>query len=595
MEEPRYQVDHRNKIPQYPGVYKFYDQDDILVYVGKAKNLRKRVNSYFTKAHNLNRKTRQLIREIRAISFTIANTEFDALLLENNLIKTHQPKYNILLKDDKTFPYICILNERFPRVISTRKFDPTRGEYFGPFSSVVAMKNVLELLRKLYTIRTCKLQLTEKNIQEGKFKVCLEFHIGNCLGPCEDRQTEAEYMMEIDQARNILKGDMSVVQRYFKDKMTECATVLEFEKAQRWKEKFELLEKFQLRSTVVNPRLSDLEVYTITSEPQVAFVNYMQIRNGAIVLAKTVEIKKKLEEPDKSVLEFAILSLREEHQSTYKEILANIEVELNEDIQLSVPKIGDKKKLITLSLKNALELKGERMRNKQNADPKNEVLEQMRIDLRLTDLPRHIECFDNSNLGGSNPVASMVYFRDGKPSKKDYRHYNVKTVEGPNDFASMQEIVFRRYKRLLDEQAELPDLIVIDGGKGQLSSACQALKDLDLYGRIPIIGIAKRLEELYYPEDSLPLHISKKSPSLKILQHLRDEAHRFAITFHRQKRSKNTFRTELEDIPGIGKSTSDQLLSRFKSLKKIGEASENELREVVGQARARKILKHFNR
>lgn len=589
MEEPRYQVDQRNLIPQDPGVYKFYDESGILVYVGKAKNLRKRVSSYFTKSHNLNRKTRRLIREIREISFTIANSEFDALLLENNLIKTHQPKYNILLKDDKTFPYICILNERFPRIISTRKFDQTRGEYFGPFSSVVAMKSVLDLLRKLYTIRTCKLNLSKKNIEAGKFKVCLEYHIGNCLGPCENLQSEEHYNEEIEQARNILKGQLSVVNRYFREGMHRAAEKLEFEHAQKFKEKLELLEKFQVKSTVVNPKLSNMDVFTITSNPNVAFVNYLQVKNGAIVLAKTVEIKKKLEESDEDVLGFAMLSLREEHESEHQEILTNIPVQLQEDLSITVPKIGDKKKLVTLSLKNALELKRERTTTAEPKERNSEIMETMRKDLRLTEVPRHIECFDNSNLQGTNPVASMVHFKNGKPFKKEYRHYNVKTVQGPDDFASMREIVFRRYRRLLEEDKELPQLIVIDGGKGQLSSACEALKELDLYGRIPIIGIAKRLEEIYYPEDSLPLHISKKSPTLKLLQHLRDEAHRFAITFHRNKRSKASFTTELENIPGVGKATADKLLNAFKSVKKIREASEEEIAAFVGEKKARVI------
>ncbi len=591
--EPRFSVEERNKLPHQPGVYKFYDKEDILLYVGKAKDLRKRVASYFTKSHNLNRKTRKLVHESRAISFTLANSEFDALLLENNLIKTHQPKYNILLKDDKTFPYICILNERFPRIISTRKFRPADGEYFGPFSSVVAMKSVLDLLRKLYTIRTCKLNLSEKNIEAGKFKVCLEYHIGNCLGPCEGLQSEDHYNEEIEQARNILKGNLSVVSRYFRSHMQSSAEKLEFERAQLYKEKLDLLEKFQLKSTVVNPKLTNLDVLAIVSTEDVAFINYMQVANGAIILARTLEIRKRLEETDADILAFAAMHLREEHDSGNKTIITNVRFTLEEDDEIIVPKIGDKKKLVTLSLKNALELKRERTKPDPESAPPSEVLLRMQKDLRLPEVPDHIECFDNSNLQGSNPVASMVCFRNGKPSRKEYRHFNIRTVEGPNDFASMQEIVYRRYKRVLAENADLPKLIVVDGGKGQLSSACQALKDLDLYGKVPIIGIAKRLEELYYPEDSLPLHISKKSPSLMILQHLRDEAHRFAITFHRNKRSKNAFKTELEDIEGIGKSTADKLLKAFKSVKKIREAPFESLEQVVGTAKARVVAEHF--
>ncbi|MEJ2004250.1 MAG: excinuclease ABC subunit UvrC [Cyclobacteriaceae bacterium] len=573
--EPRLVTDDRNKLPHQPGVYKFYNKDDVLIYVGKAKDLRKRVASYFTKSHNLNRKTRRLVKETKGISYTVANSEFDALLLENNLIKSHQPRYNILLKDDKTFPYICILNERFPRIISTRKFRPSDGEYFGPFSSVVAMKSVLDLLRKLYTIRTCKLNLSEKNIATGKFKVCLEYHIGNCLGPCEGLQSEPDYNEEIEQARQILKGNLSVVSRYFREQMQRASEKLEFERAQKFKEKLDLLEKFQVKSTVVNPKLTNLDVFAIVSTEDVAFVNYLQVVNGAIVLARTVEIKKKLEETDADVLRFAALHLREEHESGNKTIISNVRFSLDEDIEVIVPKIGDKKKLVMLYYKNAMETKRERVKPAEASTGPGEIMLKMKSDLRLSEVPDHIECFDNSNLQGTNPVASMVCFRNGKPSRKEYRHFNIRTVEGPDDFASMKEIVFRRYRRVLNEGEELPKLIVIDGGKGQ--------------------GIAKRLEELYYPEDSLPLHISKKSPSLMVLQHLRDEAHRFAITFHRKKRSKGAFNTELEEIGGIGKSTADKLLKEFKSVKKISEASAEKLAEVIGPAKAELVEHHFNK
>jgi len=593
--EPRLDTDDRNKLPHQPGVYKFYNKDDVLIYVGKAKDLRKRVASYFTKSHNLNRKTRKLVKDTQGISYTIANSEFDALLLENNLIKSHQPRYNILLKDDKTFPYICILNERFPRIISTRIFRPSDGEYFGPFSSVVAMKSVIDLLRKLYTIRTCKLNLSAKNIEAGKFKVCLEYHIGNCLGPCEGLQSEENYNEEIEQARQILKGNLSVVHRYFRDHMQDAAARLEYERAQKFKEKLELLEKFQLKSTVVNPKLTNLDVFAIVSTEDAAFVNYMQVVNGAIILARTVELRKKLEETDADVLRFAAMHLREEHDSGNTMIITNVRFQLEDEVEVVVPKIGDKKKLVTLSYKNAMETKRERIRAAEAASGPSDVMMKMKSDLRLSEVPDHIECFDNSNLQGSNPVASMVCFRDGKPSRKEYRHFNIRTVEGPDDFASMREIVFRRYRRVLNEGDDLPKLIVVDGGKGQLSSACSALKELDLYGKIPIIGIAKRLEELYYPEDSLPLHISKKSPTLKVLQHLRDEAHRFAITFHRQKRSKAAFTTELEEIDGIGKSTADKLLHAFKSVKKIGEASEDALAREIGQSKAERIAAHFRK
>lgn len=594
MQIPRHSVEQRNSLPNAPGVYKFFNKDEELIYVGKAKSLKKRVSSYFNKSHQLNRKTRKLISEIVSMEYTLANTEFDALLLENNLIKQNQPKYNILLKDDKTFPYICIVNERLPRIISTRKFEPTFGEYFGPFSSVVAMKNVLDLLRKLYSIRTCKFNLSEKNIQAGKFKVCLEYHIGNCKGPCENLQTEDDYDLEIGQARTILKGDLSVVRNYFKQQMLTASENLEFETAQKFKDKIDLLDKFQTRSTVVNPKLSELDVFTIVSEKQVAFVNYLQIKNGAIILAKTVEIKKKLEESDEDVLNLVAVELRDQHSSNNKEILSNIPIFPAEDVNNTIPKIGDKKKLLDLSLKNALEYKREKLKP-GGKEKKNETLVQLKIDLKLKDIPEQIECFDNSNLQGTNPVASMVCFKDGKPSKKDYRHFNIKTVEGPDDFASMKEIVHRRYSRLLNEDLPLPQLIVIDGGKGQLSSACEALQELGLYGQIPIIGIAKRLEEIYFPGDSIPIHINKKSPSLFLLQRIRDEAHRFAITFHRLKRSNASFNTELETIKGIGKETTDRLLKEYKSTRKIQALSQEELAAVIGNKKAEIVYTHFHK
>lgn len=594
MQIPQFTVEQRNSLPGTPGVYKFFNAKGVLIYVGKAKNVKKRVSSYFNKSHQLNRKTRRLVSEIKSIQFTLANTEFDALLLENNLIKENQPRYNILLKDDKTFPYICIVNERFPRIISTRKFEPAYGEYFGPYSSVTAMKSILELLRKLYTIRTCKLNLSEKNIDQGKYKVCLEYHIGNCKGPCEGLQTEKSYNKEIELARNILKGNLSVARNYFKKHMTRASEALAFEKAQHFKDKIDLLDKFQTRSTVVNPKLSELDVFTIASEEQVAFVNFMQVKNGAIVLAKTVEVKKKLDETDEEVLTLVAIALRNEHSSLNKEILTNKGISLADEVNSTVPIIGDKKKLVDLSLKNALEYKREKLRPSAK-EKKDETLVQLKTDLKLAELPNTIECFDNSNLQGTNPVASMVSFKDGKPSKKDYRHFNIKTVEGPDDFASMKEIVYRRYKRLLEENLPLPQLIVIDGGKGQLSSACEALKELSLYGKIPIIGIAKRLEEIYFPEDSIPLHINKKSPSLFLLQRIRDEAHRFAITFHRQKRSKASFNTELETIKGIGKETTDRLLQRYKSTAKIKQLSKKDLSEFLGNKKADLVYDHLHK
>jgi len=576
------------RLPDSPGIYRFYNEEDVLIYVGKAKNIKKRVTSYFSKSTGVNRKTLKLVSEICRIDFTVSNTEFDALLLENNFIKQNQPKYNILLKDDKTFPYLCILKERFPRIIYTRKYDPSQGEYFGPFSSVVAMKNVLELIRKLYTIRTCNLLLSQANIDQRKFKVCLEFHLGNCKGPCEGLQEETAYLEEIEQARNILKGSLSVVYQYFTTHMKNAASGMEFERAQRFKEKLDTLDRFQSKSLVVNRDLTDIDVFTITSMENYSYVNHMQIKEGAIIYSKTLELKKKLDEPDDELLSIAVVELREQTHSTNRTILSNIAITLLEDnVENVVPQIGDKKKLLSLSIKNALELKREREIFREGKKSKQkEVLMILQKDLQLQNLPSIIECFDNSNIQGTTPVASMVRFVDGKADKKGYRHFNIKTVEGANDFASMKEIVGRRYKRIIEEAEQLPDLIVVDGGKGQLSSACDALRELNIYGQIPIIGIAKKLEEIYYPEDPLPLHINKKSPGLLLLQQIRDEAHRFAITFHRQKRSKGQLKTEIEGLEGIGEKTAVKLLKHFKSIKKIKEAPFEEIEKLVGKTKA---------
>jgi excinuclease ABC subunit C len=581
-----------HRLPESPGVYKFYSEDDILIYVGKAKNIKKRVTSYFTKNSGVNRKTLKLVSEVNRIDFTVSNTEFDALLLENNFIKQNQPKYNILLKDDKTFPYICILKERFPRVIYTRKYDTSQGEYFGPFSSVVAMKNVLELVRKLYSIRTCNLLLSQQNVEQKKFKVCLEYHLGNCKGPCEGLQDEKSYMEEIEQARNILKGRVSIVYQYFINQMKTAASNMEFERAQRFKEKLDTLERFQSKSLVVNRDLTDIDVFTITSMVDYAYVNYMQIKEGSIIYSKTLELKKKLDEDDDELLSISAVELREQTRSTNRLILSNVPITvLEENVENIVPQIGDKKKLLSLSIKNALELRKEREIFREGKKSKQkEILTILQKDLQLQTLPSVIECFDNSNIQGTTPVASMVRFVQGKPDKKGYRHFNIKTVEGANDFASMKEIVSRRYKRLIEEEEPLPELVVVDGGKGQLSSACEALKELNIYGQIPIIGIAKKLEEIYYPEDPLPLHISKKSPGLLLLQQIRDEAHRFAITFHRQKRSKGQIKTEIEGLEGIGEKTVTKLLKHFKSVKKIKEATFEEIEKIVGRAKA-EILK----
>jgi len=578
-------------LPDAPGIYRFYNSEGILIYVGKAKSLKKRAGSYFVKTHD-SRKTAKLVSEIQKIEYTIANTEFDALLLENNFIKQNQPKYNILLKDDKTFPYLCILKERFPRIIYTRKYIPEDGEYFGPYSSVVSMKNVLELIRQLYSIRTCNLLLTPENINQKKFKVCLEFHIGNCKGPCEGLQEEASYLEEIALARNILKGQVSIVENHFKQQMQNAAQALQFERAEFFKNKINLLEKFQTKSLVVNQKMTDIDVISIVSSEQEAFVNYFQIQEGGIVFSKNLEIKKKLEETDEDLLSYAFQELRSTARFNNSVVLSNIPLSIkSEEIENLVPQIGDKKHLVSLSLKNALYLKSKKeVEKEEKKSKKNEVLEILQKDLRLQQLPQIIECFDNSNFQGTNPVASMVRFVDGKPDKAGYRHFNIKTVEGPDDFASMKEIVSRRYKRLIEESKPFPSLIIVDGGKGQLSSACEALQELELYGRIPIVGIAKKLEEIYYPEDSFPLHISKKSPGLLLIQKIRDEAHRFAITFHRLKRSNATFTTEMESIKGIGKKTADLLLAKYKSWKKIKEVSSKELIQLIGEKKAKMIL-----
>jgi excinuclease ABC subunit C len=581
-----------SSLPDSPGVYRFYNGENILIYVGKAKSLKKRVGSYFNKQSQYSRKTEKLVSEIQKIEYTIADSEFDALLLENNFIKQNQPKYNILLKDDKTFPYLCILKERFPRIISTRKYLPKQGEYFGPYTSVVSMNSVLDLVRQLYSIRTCSLLLSEENIKEKKFKVCLEYHIGNCKGPCEGFQDEHSYLEDIVHARDVLKGNLSVVDGYFTSRMKEASESLAFEEAAIYKRKLDLLEKFKSKSLVVNHKLTDIDVITITSTAEEAFINYMLIKEGSIIFSKNLEVKKRLDETDDDIISLATQELRTEFRSTNPTVFSNIALSVkSEDLENVVPQIGDKRKLVALSLKNALFLKAKKETDKaERKEKKNKVLGILQRDLRLTTWPGIIECFDNSNLQGTTPVASMVRFVEGRSDKAGYRHFNIKTVEGPDDFASMKEIVGRRYRRIMEEESAFPDLIIVDGGKGQLSSACEALKELGLYGKIPIIGIAKKLEEIYYPEDSFPLHINKKSPGLMLIQKIRDEAHRFAITFHRLKRSKSSLTTELETIPGVGRKTTDKLLGHFKSWKKIKEATEEELKALVGEKITQKII-----
>lgn len=584
MEVPHYHKDQVNLLPDNPGIYKFFDREKNLIYVGKAKSLKKRVSSYFNKQSSSDRKTRRMVSEVNSIEITIVNSELDALLLENSLIKNHQPRYNILLKDDKTYPYICITKERFPRIYATRTVNHEIGIFFGPYASVKAMNNVLDLIKHLLTIRSCRYNLSEENVLGGKYKLCLEYHIGNCKGPCQNLQPQIEYDKDIDQVIHILKGNLSMVKNHFKENMIRAAENMEFEKAQEFKDKIQLLDKFQAKSLVVNQNIADVDVFSIVSDERVAFVNFLKINNGAIVFTQTVEVKKKLNETNEDILSFVIIEFKERFNLSLKEVLTNVPVAFSDSgIEYAIPKIGDKKKLVDLSVKNVLYYRREREEASLNQREKEvRVLKKLQEDLQLKSIPFHIECFDNSNLQGTNPVASMVCFMNGKPAKKEYRHYHIKTVVGPDDFASMYEVTYRRYKRLLDEQATLPNLIVIDGGKGQLSSAAKALKDLGIYGSIPVIGIAKRLEEIYFPEDQYPVHIEKKSESLILLQKIRDEAHRFAITFHRNQRSKKSFITQLEGIKGIGKKTTDKLLQHFKSVKNIKLSTPEEIISLVG-------------
>lgn len=582
-------------LPEAPGVYQYYDKEGKLLYVGKAINLKKRVASYFTKQHD-NTRTRLLVKKIFNIKHIVVATETDALLLENNLIKKYQPRYNVMLKDDKTYPWICIKNERFPRVFSTRKMIKDGSEYFGPYTSMRTVHTLLELIKGLYQLRSCNFDLSEEKIKGGKYKVCLEYHLGNCLGPCEGLQTEMNYLDQIDAIRNILKGNFKESLSNFKKQMKRMATNLQFEDAQRVKEKIEVLENYQAKSTIVNPKINNVDVFTIVSDESYAYVNFLQISFGSIIRSHTLELKKKLEEPDDELLELAALELRQRFSSQSKEIYVPFEIKSEEGVRVSIPKLGEKKKILDLSERNAKYFRMERFKQAKIVDPDrhaNRIMAQMKKDLRLNTEPRHIECFDNSNIQGSHPVAACVVFRNGKPSKKEYRKFNIKTVDGPDDFASMTEVVYRRYKRMLEEEQPLPQLIIIDGGKGQLSSALKSLERLNLRGRIAIVGIAKRLEELFYPDDPIPLYLDKKSETLKIIQQLRNEAHRFGIEFHRDKRSKDALNTELESIPGIGEKTVIELLKYFKSTKRIAKAGFDELEAVVGANRAKKIVTHF--
>lgn len=586
-------------IPHKPGVYQYFDVDDKLIYIGKAKDLRNRVSSYFVQDKQLNGKTRVLVSKIRRIQFTIVDTEIDAWLLENSLIKKHQPRYNIMLKDDKTYPWIVIKKEPFPRVFSTRRMVKDGSTYLGPYASVGMMHTILELIKDTYALRTCNLPLTQENINANKFKVCLEYQIGNCKGPCQNYQSQEDYDHNISEIKDILNGKIGNVIKDVKQVVKTAAEELNFELAHLYQAKLNVLENYQSKSTVVSSAITNIDVVSIASDERYAFVNYLKVMNGAIIQTQTIEIKKRLDESDEELLSIAIAEFRSRFKSTSREIVVPFEIALEDsNLKLTVPKLGEKKALLELSQKNVLFFKKEKLNQYEKLNPElktERVLTQMKNDLRLTQLPYHIECFDNSNFQGKYPVSAIVVFKDAKPSKKDYRHFNVKTVEGPNDFATMQEAVYRRYKRMLDENQTLPQLIIIDGGKGQLSSALSSLKKLGIDKKVTVIGIAKRLEELYYPGDSLPLYLDKKSETLKIIQHLRDEAHRFGITFHRKKRDQGTLKTELEEIEGIGKTTADKLLKHFKSVKKIKEAGTEELAKLLNKKQMLALSNYFNK
>ena len=579
-------------MPEKTGVYRYYDKNETLLYVGKAKNLKKRVSSYFNKKQE-HGKTKVLVSKIHDIQYVVVPNEIDALLLENNMIKKHQPKYNVALKDGKTYPWICIKNEPFPRIFQTRNVIKDGSAYFGPYTSVRLVKTLLDFFHQLYPLRNCSLSLTDKNINTKKFKVCLEYHIGNCLGPCEDKQTAEEYQLGIKHIEQIIKGDIKSVTQHLKTAMLHFSEKMEFEKAQSVKDKIDLLNNYQAKSTIVNPKINDVDVFTILSDEDTAFVNYLKINSGAIIQAHTLELNKKLNETEEELLQLAIIELRQRFESTSKTIYCSHSLEnVWEDLSITIPKIGDKKKLIDLSLRNAKYMQLDKQKRKINNIEKQDnkrILEQLQKDLRLINRPRHIECFDNSNIQGTNPVAACVVFKNARPSKKEYRHFNIKTVVGPDDFASMEEVVYRRYKRLLDEQQTLPELIVVDGGKGQLSSAVKSLDKLKLRGKVAIIGIAKRLEEIYFPGDSVPLYLDKRSESLKLIQQLRDEAHRFGIMHHRKQRGKDILGTSLDKIDGIGPKTVELLISHFGSVKKVMEAKKEELEKLIGKAKSKKI------
>ena len=584
-------------LPSSPGVYQYLDENGTIIYVGKAKNLKNRVSSYFNKNQE-NRKTILLVRRIVDLHYIVVDTENDALLLENNLIKKYQPKYNIQLKDDKTYPWICIKREPFPRVFSTRRLVRDGSQYFGPYTNVKVLNTLLTLLKELFPIRNCNFDLSASNIKKGKFKVCLEYHIGNCKGPCEGKETEEEYNQYVQQIANISKGNLTPVFELLSQKMNYHAEKYEFELAQKMKEKMDILERYRSKSTIVSPTIDKVDVITLKEDEKSFFVNYLVISNGSIIHGYTTEIKKKLDEKKEDIIGFVLPEFRERFQSDSKEVIVAEHLNLKIDgLQFFVPQRGDKKQLIDLSLRNVSYYKLEKLKQEKIINPERHterILEKIKKDFKLADLPVHMECFDNSNIQGTNPVSACVVFKDGKPSKRDYRHFNVKTVEGPDDFATMEEVVYRRYKRLLEEQVSLPQLIIIDGGKGQLSSALKALEKLNLRGKVAIVGIAKKLEEIFFPGDSLPIYLDKRSESLKVIQFMRNEAHRFGITHHRNKRSKTALVSELTQIEGVGPKTQEDLMKAFKTVSVIKEKSEEELTNIIGQAKAKLVYRYFH-
>lgn len=584
-------------LPKAPGVYRYFDKDGTIIYVGKAKSLKNRVSSYFL-SNNLNRKTQILVSQICDIEYTVVDSESEALLLENVLIKQLQPKYNILLKDDKTYPWVCITNEPFPRLLYTRQKNDN-GEYFGPFASAYTIKTLLALIQQLYPIRTCKHNITEQGIKEGKFDICLDYHIGNCLGPCIGKIDKENYMAMFADIRKILRGDLQQVQGFLKEKMLKHAANLEFEEASKLKHKLDLLENYRSKSTVVDTNISNVEAFGFAKDINSYYISYLRIQNGAIIASHSVEIRKRIEETDEDILAYAIVDIREELKSNVKTIILPFQIDFPiENVKFEYPQKGDKGKILELANRNAKFYMLEKHKQVEGKDPEKNTLrklETLKADLMMDELPVHIECFDNSNIQGTNPVASCVVFKNAKPSKKDYRHFNIKTVVGANDFASMEEIIFRRYRRLLDEGEPLPQLIVVDGGKVQLSFAVRSLEKLGLIGKVKIVGIAKRLEEIFLPGDDIPLYLDKNSESLKIIQHARDEAHRFGITFHRKKRSDNFLKSELDDIKGIGPKTKEILLKEFKTINGIKEASKEKLTETLGAAKAEIIYGYFHK